>query len=463
MDVLNSEMPKITTLESLETKVMDLTPVSKNTVSLDVFDMEALYQVELSALQKASDDADESLFVLQADKNSRAQLKAARTTAHDTKTRYNKYIETHDRSISQAVIDELWRLETKKIIRQSDQVAVLPDSMSERVRKMYLLMASHGRLNSRYIKLPRDWMNLGYTCGLLEDLVVVFRTLGQLRIASTHLVSLFDLIKGFDEYMRREEKDGNHRFAFLSDLLLKKSVDFTEVFTRAVAAQGASKRIGSYVVSHGWANDDLKYKGLYLYAIQGMYGLEFDHRVTRSIHLEDYLDIEHQIPRYAIHFTRKEIAHSIWTKAPTTSHRKRSNGKPLESGAICRFDRVIHAITDIEQVHVDGADPYFVIAPKLKNIRERMSHGISEEMTRQKYEAGLVFDIKLLAEHYESRCLNDHILINEINTLLVHDDIPAHCIIDLLISDDDLNRFWAGTSRDAYVLETYHESCTIIG
>ena len=209
------------------------------------------------------------------------------------------------------------------------------------------------------------------------------------------------------------------------------------VFANAINSQGMSKRIGIYRED---SNDSY-------YAIQGMYGLEFDRRVTKSVKFSDYDseskeekgELSNDIPRYAIHFTRGEIARSIYSNAKTTSHRKRSNGKELVPGAICRFDRVIHAITDIR--HTENG---FVIAPRLKDIRSRMVHGISDENVRPKYESGLVFDVKALAKYYEDNGIVNAILINEIGTLLVHDDIPHECIVTLIDGEDEIDKFWSG-------------------
>jgi hypothetical protein len=336
---------------------------------------------------------------------------------------------------------------------------------------MYLLLASHGRNNSRYVKLPRDWMNLGYMCGLLEDLVVVMRTLSQLNISKTHLVDIPRLITNFVEYMHKEESDSNHRFLFLSDLVLNSHRIIDQIIVNSILSQGNSKRIGIYTPlddsvlkislpgSHNcYANLQMNIR--YIYAIQGIYGMSYDPRVTNPITTRNS-----SYSKYAIHFTKKEIAYNIYHNVPTTSHRLRSNGLPIYPGTICRFDRHIHAISDIEKisepdsysVNSFSVNSYFVISQKLKNIRDRMSHGISDEISRPKYEAGLIIDIESLVQDYESSKINTQIIINEIGTLLISSDIPRKYIIGLIITDEDLNKFWAGpTYSDSPSIQLSH-------
>jgi hypothetical protein len=249
--------------------------------------------------------------------------------------------------------------------------------------------------------------------------VVVMRTPTQIGISNTHMVSLTDLIKGFNDYSQKE------RFIFLNRVFSKSVDEISSLLKCAVRSQGASKRIGIYVPSA---------QVEYYYAIQGVYGdIEYDERVVRNI----TTTIDDVSPRYAIHFTKLPIALAIINKTETKSHRPRKNGKSLTPGSICRFDRAIHAITNIEKT-----DTSFVIAKSLKDIRDRMTHGISDEAIRQKYEAGLIFDIQKLAFFYKG---HRNILINELGTLLVLDDIPADCIICCIHTDEDLNTFWRGS------------------
>jgi hypothetical protein len=277
----------------------------------------------------------------------------------------NTFIDEQDIIIARAIMDELWSLDKYK----NDKNFIEDLQICEYVRKLYLLLSTHGRLNARYVKLPRDWMNLGYDCGLLEDLVVVTRTLGQLGICKSHMVKSEDLIQGFKDYTTREgytAPNSINRFAFLGDLFSRvaDSATVQNKLSRAILSQGASKRIGIYQtkpdVIH---NGVVSYPQTFYYAIQGLYNLEFDPKVTTSIQSSDFYKEVCTVPLYAIHFTRADIALSIFTNAPTTSYRKRPNGKDLVPGAICRFDRVIHAITDISKIeHQDDATPDFPIA-----------------------------------------------------------------------------------------------------
>lgn len=67
-----------------------------------------------------------------------------------------------------------------------------------------------------------------------------------------------------------------------------------------------------------------------------------------------------------------------------------------------------------------------------------MTHGIKETNQRPKYESGLVIDVEKLIETLPSGMVQ----MNEIGTLLVHQDIPNSCIISLIDKNDDVENFW---------------------
>jgi hypothetical protein len=414
---------------------------------LSAHESHALYIEEVAALETIASKLEDDLSRI--DKQSdHSAYKAGRRAMYEAKEKISIYTKTADPIIAQKVMDELWAFESEK----TETDSVLSDDQAEIVRQLYLIMTKHGRLNSRYIKLPRNWMCLGYQCGFLEDLVVVMRTLGQLKISLTHMVGLTDLVTGFLTYLAREaEKDDDNppRFSFLTNVLtnrLKGDRPAMRAFFRnAIEAQGASMRIGVWSDLSDQSDD----ADDYYYAIQGMYSLEFDPRVTRSIksvdYSEDYAgDPDIAPPKYGIHFTVARTAIPIYRGEDTTCHRRRKNGKPILPGHICRFDRVIHAISDLSPVDPDDLDQGFKIAPKLKDIRSRMTHGISDEVTRQKYEAGLIFNVQKLVAHFEAQGLEDQVLLNEINTLLIQDDIPPDCIIGLISTPEELDAFWLG-------------------
>ncbi len=74
----------------------------------------------------------------------------------------------------------------------------------------------------------------------------------------------------------------------------------------------------------------------------------------------------------------------------------------------------------------------------MAKIRDRMVHGINDTVSRTKYQAGLVIDLVKLT----STLPRGSVQINELGTLLVHDDIPSDCIIELLHTPTQLNVFW---------------------
>jgi hypothetical protein len=106
--------------------------------------------------------------------------------------------------------------------------------------------------------------------------------------------------------------------------------------------------------------------------------------------------------------------------------------RDIPIGTICRFIRHIHAITNVK---LDPNGKYHIISID-KDIRDRMTHGISTEPIRPKYEAGLVIDLPQLVHDFP-----DQMVINEIGTLLMNCDIP-HKYLKALIIDDDAEYFW---------------------
>jgi hypothetical protein len=140
-----------------------------------------------------------------------------------------------------------------------------------------------------------------------------------------------------------------------------------------------------------------------------------------------------QFPQFAVHFTKEPIAFAIWNcvlvKAPRTRE------KDLTPGFICKFDRAIHALTCVGKNSKSGK---FQINPDKTGIRDRMVHGINDQVSRPKYQAGLVIDIYKLAGILP----RGSVQINELGTLLVTQDIPHDCLLTCLISEEDLNIFW---------------------
>ena len=270
--------------------------------------------------------------------------------------------------------------------------------------ELFLTLSGLNRFTTRYKKIPRDWLSIGFAGGVLEDLIVILRVAYQFDISTKHLISSTELIDGL-------KKVDKCRFSFISKVLEKlEEKDIPNYINQCLTLQGESKRINVY---NG-----------YYYAIQGIYGtVEFDRRVVT------YLNDVKSAPHYGVHFTRKEIANNIWNKLPTTN--SRSKGNPIPIGEIVIFNRIIHGLSC-----VDYENGNFVIEKSMAKIRDRMVHGIGV-MERPKYESGLVIDIHKLIETLPK----DSIMINEIGTLLIKKNVPRECIIDIL-KDDKLNIFW---------------------
>ena len=67
-----------------------------------------------------------------------------------------------------------------------------------------------------------------------------------------------------------------------------------------------------------------------------------------------------------------------------------------------------------------------------------MDHGIKDTQKRSKYEAGLVIDIKKTIQTLGE----GKVQMNELGTLLVHEECPHDCLLGCISTDDELDHFW---------------------
>jgi hypothetical protein len=336
----------------------------------------------------------------------KTKLKNYRGLVISAKTQYNKILQESENNYIQ------YYLSLIKMF--NDRIPLSDPNLCNYMKSLFISFSSVGRITSRYLKLPDDWMQIGYFGGLLEDLVVVMRTITQLKISSGQLISINEFIANFRNLIKNDQQNA-FRFTFLVDLFtIDNNIKIGEFLLKAISLQGLSTRIGVY-------NDDIN---LYIYAIQGIFSCSYDNRVVK------YLTPENTIP-YAIHFTKIEIANAIWNNIPTTSTK---NSSEIQVGEICRFNRCIHAISSVIKT-----DMGFKIGSSLKNLRNRMSHGIKPSGDgRKKYESGLIIDVVKLVSILPPKS----VMINELGTLLVDKNIPHDCIIDCIDTDEKLDYFW---------------------
>lgn len=150
---------------------------------------------------------------------------------------------------------------------------------------------------------------------------MVMRTASQLGISTEHLIPLEKIVESLH--------DDQERFPCLSRLLRQPGAQIDT----ALSYQGKVKRISVYTDEAGKK---------YYYAIKGLLGgVKFDSRVVKTLTKET-------APPYAVHFSKGSMAADIWNQKETTSHWVRAKGLPILTGAICKFDLPIHALTNIE-------------------------------------------------------------------------------------------------------------------
>lgn len=375
---------------------MDTTFVSSSLIAYDKYISDV--EKQIADLQKELDDT-----------SNRDTIKALKTILIRTSSSLNTYTNDFQTKLGNDIINSLFDLEKLKIDGKLDEIYY------KDILYLYDILSSRClRNHARYVKMPKDWILLGFMSGFLEDLVVVMRTLTQTNISKEQMVTLPVLITNYRKYIT---SDNSSRFPFITKLFEQEEELVREYIINSIKSQGKSKRISMYC-----GEDKIEY----YYAIQGLLGnMKYDSRVVKSLHSSN-------CPIFAVHFTKSDIANKIWNKEKTTSVK---GERELPVGTICKFQRSIHALTNIEynlnrkMFHIISSD---------KDIRNRMTHGIKQTNIRPKYESGLVIDLRKLVEILPYGTVQ----MNEIGTLLVHDDIPNSCIINLISTDDEIEYFW---------------------
>jgi len=303
----------------------------------------------------------------------------------------------------------MFSLESMKINGQ------LPKKLHNMVLTGFLTLIDCGI--TRYRKLPSEWIELGATGGLLEDLVVIMRIPGKthgIGIGDKHIYSIEEVITGYRKYL--ENSNDPLRFIFLLHLFNNNNDEMIKsLIFQAIKHQGESKRLS--IRKNNSSVNDNTYE---IYTLQGLYGAVYDKSVT--IVLSDTDDK----PSIGIHFTRTDIAQNIWNQKATRGD--------IPVGHIMRFEkgRDIHALSC---VYYDGE--YYRINANKTSIRNRMTHGITT-MNRPKYQSGLVLDINKMVKILPKGA----VMLNEIGTLLVSVPIPHSCILACLDTELMLNKFW---------------------
>lgn len=199
----------------------------------------------------------------------------------ESQNQVNEKIRRQEIIMADKVFDRILELELRK------KDGYLPEECVEEMKKLYLLLARQGRLNVRYLKLPKCWLKIGLYGGILEELIVILRTPSQTGIGKTHMHTIFNIVDGFKKFLLQENDEGKpNRFLFLTKLVTKYSDEsLSHVLRDCVKFQGESRRIGIY--------DDCDTQETYLYAIQGLYGgIILDPRVvtvlTPQLYVKNY-------------------------------------------------------------------------------------------------------------------------------------------------------------------------------
>lgn len=185
--------------------------------------------------------------------DTKRSVKTLRTKIIESQNVVNERIRAQEVVVADKVFDRILQLDLKK------ENGYLPDECVEEMKLLYLLLARQGRLNVRYLKLPKCWLKIGMYGGILEELIVILRTPSQTGIGDTHMHTISSIVGGFNKFLQQENDEGKPtRFLFLTKLVTKYSdLVVTNILCDCVKYQGESKRIGIY--------DDPETREKYLY------------------------------------------------------------------------------------------------------------------------------------------------------------------------------------------------------
>lgn len=406
--VPHTEEVQYTNILELETQVQQRTDAHQ--AEIDTIDAEIN---ELTLRKKK----DKSNF----DSQDKDRLKTLRGDKITKSTEFKQWLAIIHKKLADAIIEWLYHID-----RQRDHTGRLPEYFHNDVRRFYLLLNDCGA--PRYKKLPVDWIPLGLIGGILEDLIVILRVPtgdGGIGMGNKHVYTIDEVIVGYHNFRNTESPDKISRFPCLNYIfeIYHNTDDIKHAIKMVVRHQGDSMRIGTLLPDR-------------IYAIQGIYNVPFDPRVVTVLTPDSFNDPS--TPCIGVHFTTTEIATAIWNETPTNDRR----GKPLDKvpiGCIMRFKgigrRDIHALSC---VHYDDTNECYRINHEFIGIKDRMTHGISTNWNRPKYQSGLVLDIQKIVNTLPA----GSVMLNEIGTLLVTETIPRECIIACINTDELIDKFW---------------------
>ena len=114
-----------------------------------------------------------------------SERKESRGFRINTQTEINEMTRKKEEHVSDLVYERLVELEQYK------EDGVLNENFTHEVHGLFLFMCEHGgRLNSRYVKMPKEWTKIGLFAGILEDLIVILRTPAQIGLGEKHIYTL---------------------------------------------------------------------------------------------------------------------------------------------------------------------------------------------------------------------------------------------------------------------------------
>lgn len=323
--------------------------------------------------------------------------------------------------ISKLILDELFSLESKKQ-KNHEYYPSLDVQYHSHVYQLYTILSRMNN-NDKYLQLPRSWMKIGACAGILKDLTDILRQPFQIGLTNKHLFSLNELMIAFTTH------SDTLRFIFL-DCIFRKSSSISQISSIlkcAILSQGKCKDVGIHINMN-----DSQY---YYYAIQDLSGdVKYDDRVVSTITCNTL-----KLPLYAIYFTDKENANNIYLKNKTLSPLivKSDNGKPDL--------KIIQAMTGVEKI-LDDCDikETKCFIEKFTSTKSASDEYIERRklLGQEVFEAGLIIDVLKLATYFKDIGLEKSLLINEVDTLLILNDVPHDCIIELLSTEEELKLYW---------------------
>lgn len=375
--------------------------------------------------------------------NSKSTKKDLQFRIEALKNELKKYMVRMDDMLASYIFGRFMRMETYK----DDKTDTLDDMYLYEIKELFILLSRCGIDNKHYLHVPPSLFNRGMYAGILEDLVYVLRNPTEFDLKPIHLQEEVEIIDTLTVHCSRHSGSKSHHNITFMRYLIKSNTyeDVIGTIRKAVLNQGEEKRVS--VKKYENSNQIL------YYAHRGLEkGIIYDPRLVVTVTPKLYKDNTKMFPEYVVHFIREDIGLRIWEADEGLTDKRLQMGESYP-GSICNISKSIIVTPcrirskdkgkekDVEESKVESDVLYtdqdmFYISPKYANLRDKFNYGV-KGTSKKNYTSGLIINFGRMVNTLDSGAIQ----INELDTILVHQNIPETCIVGF-IRGEELENFW---------------------